>query len=396
MAVIRIDDVSLHFRSRGTLRRGPVVVFSNSLGTDLRIWDAVIDRLPRDLGVVTYDMRGHGLSGVTPGPSALARHVDDLRGLLDHLGLDRVVICGLSMGGLIAQAFAASDPDRVDGLMLCDTAPVIGTREGWDARIAAVTSGGLAAIAETVLARWFTEDYRANAAAFPLYRTMLLQQSAEGYAAACAAIRDADLTATTAALTLPVQVVVGEDDQSTPPALVRAMADAIDGAHFAIIPRAGHLPPIEQPEDFARLLLAFLAKLPARHADRHATGMATRRLVLGDSHVDRAEARKTALDSDFQAMITEAAWGHVWSRPDLTLRERSMVTIAMLAALGRHEELALHVRATANTGATPEDIREVMLHVAIYAGVPAANHAIHIVKETLAGMTAGPANGGGS
>ena len=119
---------------------------------------------------------------------------------------------------------------------------------------------------------------------------------------------------------------------------------------------------------------------------RHAEGMRTRRSVLGDAHVDRAEAGKTAFDAPFQELITEAAWGGVWSRPDWTRRERSMVTIALLAALGHDEEVAMHVRATANTGATPEDLREAMLHVAIYAGVPAANHAIKIIKNTLAEM----------
>lgn len=119
---------------------------------------------------------------------------------------------------------------------------------------------------------------------------------------------------------------------------------------------------------------------------RYSQGMATRRKVLGDAHVERAEANKTDFDIPFQELITEAAWGHLWSRPDFTPRERSIVTIALLAALGHDEEVAMHVRATANTGATPEDIREALLHVAIYAGVPAANHAIKIAKETLAAM----------
>ena len=122
----------------------------------------------------------------------------------------------------------------------------------------------------------------------------------------------------------------------------------------------------------------------------HATGMATRRAVLGDAHVDRAEAAKSAFDAPFQALITEAAWGHVWSRPDWTRRERSMVTIALLAALGQDAEVAMHVRATANTGATPADIREALLHVAIYAGVPAANHAFKIVKQTYKEMGVEP------
>ncbi|WP_138466252.1 4-carboxymuconolactone decarboxylase [Poseidonocella sp. HB161398] len=119
---------------------------------------------------------------------------------------------------------------------------------------------------------------------------------------------------------------------------------------------------------------------------RYEQGMATRRSVLGDAHVDRAEANKTAFDEPFQNLITESAWGHVWSRPQISKRERSMITLALLAALGQWDEVAMHVRASKNTGASPEDIREAMLHVAIYAGVPAANHANKIIKETLAQM----------
>ncbi|WP_309085236.1 4-carboxymuconolactone decarboxylase [Chelativorans sp.] len=122
---------------------------------------------------------------------------------------------------------------------------------------------------------------------------------------------------------------------------------------------------------------------------RFREGVATRRSVLGDAWVDRAEANKTEFDAPFQELITEAAWGHVWSRPNWTKRERSIVTIALLAAFGHYEEVALHVRATANTGATADDLREAMLHVAIYAGVPAANHAIKVVKQTLAEMQSG-------
>jgi 4-carboxymuconolactone decarboxylase len=121
-------------------------------------------------------------------------------------------------------------------------------------------------------------------------------------------------------------------------------------------------------------------------SDRYSEGMATRRAVLGDAHVDRAEAAKTGFDAPFQDFIVEGAWGSVWSRPGLSRRERSMLTLALLAALGNHEELAMHVRATANTGATPSDLREAMLHVAVYAGVPRANHALKIIKETYREM----------
>jgi len=121
-------------------------------------------------------------------------------------------------------------------------------------------------------------------------------------------------------------------------------------------------------------------------SERYNQGMKTRRSVLGDAHVDRVEANKTEFDAPFQELITEGAWGHVWSGEQFTKRERSIVTIALLAALGHDEEVAMHVRAAANTGATQDDIREALMHVAIYAGVPAANHAIKIVKQTYAEM----------
>lgn len=123
-----------------------------------------------------------------------------------------------------------------------------------------------------------------------------------------------------------------------------------------------------------------------QRSERFEQGMKTRRSVLGDAHVDRAEKMKTAFDEPFQTLITESAWGHVWSRPGLTKRERSLITIALLAALGHHDEVAMHTRATANTGATADDLMEVMLHVAIYAGVPAANHNIKIIKDVLEKM----------
>ena len=125
-------------------------------------------------------------------------------------------------------------------------------------------------------------------------------------------------------------------------------------------------------------------------SDRYATGMATRRAVLGDAHVDRAEAAKSAFDAPFQEFITEGAWGSVWSRTDLSRRDRSLITLALLAALGQWDEVAMHVRATRNTGATPAEVREAMLHVAVYAGVPAANHALKIIKQTYAEMGVEP------
>lgn len=120
--------------------------------------------------------------------------------------------------------------------------------------------------------------------------------------------------------------------------------------------------------------------------DRYSTGMAVRRRVLGNAHVDRAEVAKTEFDAAFQTLITESAWGTVWASDGITLRERSMLTLALLAATGNFAEIPMHIRATANTGATPRDVIEAFQHVAIYAGVPAANHAIKLAKDTYAEM----------
>jgi len=127
----------------------------------------------------------------------------------------------------------------------------------------------------------------------------------------------------------------------------------------------------------------------AEESARYHAGMAVRREVLGDAHVDKVNAQVTDLDRDFQSFITEGAWGSVWARPHFSPRERSIVTIALLAGLGQHEELAMHIRATRNTGATMEDVRETLMHVAVYAGVPAANHAFRIAKAVYAELEAG-------
>jgi 3-oxoadipate enol-lactonase/4-carboxymuconolactone decarboxylase len=383
----RIGNVTLHYQLHGLPADKPVVVFSNSLGTDLRIWDGVIEQLRPHFTILAYDKRGHGLSTATPAPYSIADHADDLAGLLDHVGVKSAVICGLSVGGIIAQALYARRPDLVSGLILCDTAPKVGTAETWNARIEAIRRNGLASITDAVMERWFTAAFRSlDNPAYAGYRAMFERQPVEGYCGTCDALREADLTAAAGRIKVPVLCVVGDQDLSTPAELVKAMADAIPGADYVEIAGSGHIPCVEQPDRLASLVIGFGARVAALSgppASRLETGMAVRRQVLGDAHVDRAEASKTDLDLPFQTLITEMAWGSVWSRPGWSKRERSMVTIALLAALGHDEEVAMHVRATANTGASRSDITEAMLHVAVYAGVPAANHAIKIVKQVF-------------
>ena len=258
MAFARVNGVVLHHELAG--RAGaPFLVFSNSLGTDFRIWDAVVERLKNSYRLLRYDKRGHGLSEATPAPYALTDHVGDLAALMEHAGIDRAVIVGLSVGGMIAQGLAALRPDLTRALVLCDTAHRIGTEAMWNERIATVTARGIEALADPVLERWFTPQYRApDNPDFVGYRAMLTRTPVEGYAGTCAALRDADLTESTRALTVPTLCIVGDQDGSTPPDLVRSTAELIAGSRFEIVEGAGHLPCIEKPAETARLIEGFL------------------------------------------------------------------------------------------------------------------------------------------
>lgn len=261
MEFITIGSNAIHVARRQAAADRPLLVFINSLGTDLRIWDAVAADLQADFSLLLYDKRGHGLSdlGATP-PVTIEDHAADLAGLIDAAGADRVVLCGLSIGGLIAQQFAAAHPDRVRAVVLCDTAHKIGTPDFWNQRIAAFQRDGLASIAEGILDRWFTPGFRTGQPAlFAGCRNMLVRQPVDGYAAACAAVRDADLTAMTATITAPTLVVVGDQDGSTPPDLVRSTAALIPGATFEIIPDAGHIPCVEQPADLVARMRRFFS-----------------------------------------------------------------------------------------------------------------------------------------
>lgn len=258
MQTISTSGITLHIRDEGP-RDGRAVLFANSLGTDLRVWDALLPLLPAGLRIVRYDKRGHGLSDATPAPYAMDRLVADAEAVCGGLGLRDVTFVGLSIGGLIGQGLAARRPDLVRALVLMDTAAKIGTAQMWQDRIDAITAGGVEALADPILERWFTPAFRAANPGFALWRNMLTRTSVPGYTGCCAAIAGADLTDSTRALRLPVLAMAGDADGSTPPDLVRATAD-LCGADFHVIPDAGHIPCVEQPQATARLLADFLER----------------------------------------------------------------------------------------------------------------------------------------
>lgn len=264
MQFARLNGVILHHQLIGAAPARPVIVFVNSLGTDFRIWRDVIVRLAGEYGILTYDKRGHGLSEVGQSPYRMSDHVDDLAALLDHYQMKDVIVCGLSVGGMIAQGLAAARPDLVRALILCDTGHKIGTAEMWNARIASIEKGGIASISDGILERWFTKRFRApENAEFTGYKLMLERTPLAGYLGTCAAIRDTDFTAVARAIKVPTICIVGTEDGSTPPSLVGELARLVPGALYQEIPNAAHLPCIEAPAVLTEVIRSFIDRLPS-------------------------------------------------------------------------------------------------------------------------------------
>jgi 3-oxoadipate enol-lactonase len=256
MQMADLDGIRLHYRIDGP-EHGFPVVFANSLGTDLRLWDPVLPLLPAGLRILRFDKRGHGLSDTPPGPYSMGELISDTEMLMDHTGFREAVFVGLSIGGMIAQGLATKRLDLVRAVVLSNTAAKIGTREMWQARIDAVREGGPAAIADATMERWFSAPFRITNA-FHGWRNMFLRCPAEGWTGCAAAISGTDFYTTTAALRLPALGIAGTEDGSTPPDLVRETTGLIPGSDFALVRSAGHLPCVEQPEEYARLLSGFL------------------------------------------------------------------------------------------------------------------------------------------
>ena len=256
MKIARLDGVDIHFREDGRPDGSPVI-FLNSLGTDLRLWDNVLPHLPASLRLIRCDKRGHGLSSCPSAPYSMGSLVTDVERLLDHLEVREAVLVGCSIGGMIAQGLAVKRLDQVRAIVLSNTAAKIGTAQMWDDRIAAVRSGGIEALADTIMERWFSAAFRATPE-LAAWRNMLVRQPAEGYVGCSAAISGTDFFTPTSGLTLPTLAIAGSEDGSTPPDLVRETADLIKGSRFELMRGAGHLPMVEKPEAYAALLTAFL------------------------------------------------------------------------------------------------------------------------------------------
>ncbi|MBJ6372608.1 3-oxoadipate enol-lactonase [Sedimentitalea arenosa] len=256
MHIADLGEVQLHYRIDGDPDGAPMV-FANSLGTDLRLWDAVLPLLPDGLRLIRYDKRGHGLSSAPPAPYSMGALVRDAELLLDHLKVRDCLFVGLSIGGMIAQGLAVKRMDLVRAMVLSNTAAKIGTAEMWNDRIAAIEAGGIESLADPVMERWFSKSFRASPD-LALWRNMLVRQPAVGYVGCSAAISGTDFMTPTSGLRLPTLGIAGDQDGSTPPDLVRETVDLVPGSQFHLIRGAGHLPCVENPVEYAEVLTRFL------------------------------------------------------------------------------------------------------------------------------------------
>lgn len=256
MPEVTRDGVALHIDIQGPDDGAPVV-FANSLGTNLHMWDPILPLLPDGLRIIRYDKRGHGQSDVPDGPYTMGQLVSDAAAVCDAAEVRDALFVGLSVGGMIAQGLAVKRPDLIRALVLSNTAAKIGNPTFWQDRIDLIKTKGLPAITDEIMKRWVGRDFYGTPAMAPL-QAMFAATPEAGYLGVCSAISGTDFYKPTAGLRLPTLGIAGSEDKSTPPDLVRETIDLIPGSQFALIRRAGHLPCVEAPETYAGHLVQFM------------------------------------------------------------------------------------------------------------------------------------------
>lgn len=386
MPFANVNSVRLFYRLEGHEQK-PVVVFSHSIGTDHAMWaPQAADLLPH-FQVLRYDTRGHGASDAPAGEYSVEMLGRDALALLDSLRIGRFAWCGLSMGGAIGQWLAINASDRLTQLVLANTSPQFVPRSNWENRINAVKQGGMASIADLALKRFFfVETLSRNESCVGSIKSVLLGTNPVGYLGCCAALRDFDSRKVLSQIRVRTLVIAGDRDVSTPwEAHSEVLVREIPGAQSIRLP-AAHLSNLERPRSFSAALFGFLLPQSSEVVE---SGMAKRRAVLGDAHVDRSLARATDFNRDFQDLITRYAWAAVWTRPGLDTRTRRLLVLVIMAALGRWEEFSMHARAGLECELEPCDLKEALLQTAIYAGVPAANTGFKVAAEIIDRLAAG-------
>lgn len=362
------------------------VVLIGSLGSDRSMWNPQIGPLSASVHVLAVDLRGHGQSPVPAGPYSMAELAEDVLALLDSLDLERVHLVGLSIGGAISQWIAIHRPERVQTLTLLCTSTKFGDPAQWIDRAAGVRASGTESLADAALTRWFTAELLArDTDLVDRYRTMIVDTPDEGYASCCEALAGWDSRADLGRISAPTLVLAGLQDPATTPTDLKIIADGVAGSTFRILDPAAHLANVEQAGPVAAAIAAHIGSnsYTTGRAAAHDVGMAVRRSVLGDAHVDRSILARTEFTAPFQDFITRTAWGDVWNRPGLDHKTRRLLTLAILTAVGNEHELDMHIRAALRAGVPPDELAEVFLHTAVYAGVPNSNSAFALANSAI-------------
>ena len=373
--VIR-DGARLYWRSDGDPALPPLLLGS-SLGTEHALWAPAIPPLQKRFRVLSFDWRGHGASEAPAGDYTIGELAGDALAVADAAGARRFSYLGISLGGMVGMWLGIHAGDRIEKLVLSNTSAKM-PAAGWADRIAKIRAGGIEAVVDPVLQRWFTPRYLARAdAGFASTRAAFFAVDPIGYIGCCAAIRDMDLTPDLASIRAPTLVIAGSKDVATPKEMGAAIAAAIPGARCVEIP-AAHIPLPEATGVFAHTILEFLSGTPpATERDRYDVGLARRREVLVASYVDARLKQVTKFNAEFQDLITRYAWGETWTRNVLDDRVRRLLVLAMLIAQARWDEFEMHIKAGLAAELSESELKEVLLLAAIYCGVPAANTGFH-------------------
>lgn len=379
----------------------PLLVLGPSLGTSATtLWTDAATHLTDVFDVVAWDLPGHGHNRSVPDEqfsmaelaTGVLRVVDDVlteRGQVGH----PFFYAGDSVGGAVGLQLMLDAPDRVTSAVLLCTGAQIGEPSMWAGRMGQVSVSGTPVMVSGSAERWFGPGFLDREPARGSALLHALQEADDdGYVQVCAALAEFDVRDRLAEIGVPVLAVAGAADVATPTDKLREIADGVKDGRLVELDGVAHLAPAEAPEEVARLMREHLLGEISAEIDGddrslrevRDAGMAVRREVLGGAHVDRATAATTDFTRDFQELITQYAWGSIWTRPGLDRRSRSLITLTALVARGHHEELAMHLRAARTNGLSVDEIKELLLQTAIYCGVPDANTAFRIAQEVLA------------
>jgi 3-oxoadipate enol-lactonase/4-carboxymuconolactone decarboxylase len=410
-----LDPLPLQHRFDGPAD-APVLILGPALGATWHMWDRQLPVLTEQWRVLRYELPGHGGA-----PAHAAASVDDLAtrllAVLDAEGVDTFGYAGCSLGAAIGARLALLRPDRIAALALVSAAARYGTADVWRQRGVVVRANGMDRTALGSPERWFTSAFLATQPAITDWAVQMVRTTdAACYIGGCEALAAFDIRDALGSIKVPTLVVAGADDTETPPADARLLVAGIPDARLAVVPATGHLAPVEEPVAVGDLLATHFASVwtepasvttgsvavppaavvppqappepPAVLPDTYEEGLRIRREVIGDAEVDLALARAENFGAGFDAFLTRYAWGEVWARPGLDRRTRSCVTLTALTATGRLEELADHTRAALRNGLTPAEIEEVLLHTAVYCGLPAARAAVDTARTVIRQETA--------